>query len=163
MTRVLERFLRLQPGDLSRGLLLSAYLFLIITSYILGKVVRDSLFLDQFDADQLPMADIAVAVMVGFVVTLYVRLSRWLKLRDLLVISLVAYIGTAVAFWWVASQGNQLWIYPAIYVFVGIYGVLAPAQVWTLANYVMTTREAKRIFGLVGSGAIAGGILGRLV
>lgn len=160
MTRVLERFLSLQPGDFSRGLLLSAYLFLIITSYILGKVVRDSLFLDQFDANQLPLADITVAVMVGFVVTLYVRLSRWLKLRDLLVISLVAYIGTAVAFWWVASQGNQLWIYPAIYVFVGIYGVLAPAQVWTLANYVMTTREAKRIFGLVGSGAIAGGIFG---
>jgi len=27
-------------------------------------------------------------------------------------------------------------------------------QVWTLANYLLTTREAKRIFGMVGGGAI---------
>jgi AAA family ATP:ADP antiporter len=41
-----------------------------------------------------------------------------------------------------------------------MFGVLAPAQVWTLANYVFTTRAAKRVFGLVGSGAIAGWIVG---
>src|SRR5688572_21696839 len=35
-----------------------------------------------------------------------------------------------------------------------------PTQVWTLANYVMTTREAKRAFGLIGSGAILGWIVG---
>jgi AAA family ATP:ADP antiporter len=45
-------------------------------------------------------------------------------------------------------------------VWVGIYGVLAPAQVWTLANHVLTTRQAKRLFGLVGSGAISGFIFG---
>ena len=31
-----------------------------------------------------------------------------------------------------------------------------PAQVWTLANFVLTTREAKRAFGFIGSGAILG-------
>jgi AAA family ATP:ADP antiporter len=36
--------------------------------------------------------------------------------------------------------------------------VLAPTQIWTLANYVLTTREAKRVFGMVGGGAIAGWI-----
>jgi hypothetical protein len=36
--------------------------------------------------------------------------------------------------------------------------VLAPTQVWTLANYVLTTREARRVFGLRAGGAIAGGI-----
>src|SRR5688572_9578638 len=37
-----------------------------------------------------------------------------------------------------------------------------PTQVWTLANYVMTTREAKRAFGLIGAGAIHGWIVGGL-
>ena len=41
--------------------------------------------------------------------------------------------------------------------------VLIPAQVWTLANFVLTTREAKRAFGLVGSGAILGWIVGGLM
>lgn len=36
--------------------------------------------------------------------------------------------------------------------------MLAPTQVWTLANHVLTTREARRVFGLLAGGAIAGGI-----
>ncbi len=44
-----------------------------------------------------------------------------------------------------------------------MFSVLAPSQVWTLANYVMTTREAKRSFGFIGSGAILGWIVGGLV
>jgi hypothetical protein len=42
-------------------------------------------------------------------------------------------------------------------------GVIAAAQVWTLANYVLTTREAKRLFGFIGSGAISGNIVGGFV
>ena len=38
--------------------------------------------------------------------------------------------------------------------------VLAPVQVWTLASVVLTTREAKRTFGLIGSGAILGWVVG---
>jgi len=45
------------------------------------------------------------------------------------------------------------------YIWVGILGVIAPTQVWTLANYLLTTREAKRIFGLVGAGGISGWIV----
>jgi AAA family ATP:ADP antiporter len=48
-------------------------------------------------------------------------------------------------------------------VWTGVFGVLAPAQVWTLANYVLTTREAKRLFGVIGGGAIAGWIVGGFV
>ena len=33
-----------------------------------------------------------------------------------------------------------------------------PTQIWTLANYVLTTREAKRVFGMVGGGGVAGWI-----
>ncbi|HZD31551.1 MAG TPA: Npt1/Npt2 family nucleotide transporter, partial [Candidatus Angelobacter sp.] len=46
---------------------------------------------------------------------------------------------------------------------VGIFGVLAPTQIWTLANYLLTTREAKRVFGMVGGGGILGWIFGGYV
>ena len=49
------------------------------------------------------------------------------------------------------------------YIWVGILGVLAPTQVWTLANYLLTTREAKRVFGLVGAGGITGWIFSGLL
>ncbi|MGH9556367.1 MAG: Npt1/Npt2 family nucleotide transporter, partial [Terriglobales bacterium] len=160
MTRLLERVLNLRPGDVGRGALLFFYLFLILTSYVMGKVARDALFLDRFAAVQLPYADIAIAVLVGFVVAAYVAVGRRVSLRSLLVGSQMLFASHCVLFWWVAHFHPWPWLYPLFYVWVGIFGVLAPAQVWTLANYVLTTREAKRVFGLVGSGAIFGAISG---
>jgi AAA family ATP:ADP antiporter len=37
---------------------------------------------------------------------------------------------------------------------------LATTQVWTLANDLFTTREAKRLFGVIGSGGILGAVVG---
>jgi AAA family ATP:ADP antiporter len=160
MTRFLERALNLRPGDLRRGSLLFLYLLLIISSYTGGKIARDALFLDRFEAVKLPYADIASAVLVGIVVAGYLLIARRVSLRDLLVGSLLFFAANCVVFWYLAHYHSLPWLFPVFYVWVGIFGVLAPAQVWTLANYVLTTREAKRIFGVVGAGAIAGWIFG---
>ena len=158
MKRLLHRVLNLREGDLARGALLFAYLFLIITTYVTAKVARDALFLDKFLAVHLPYVDIAVAVLVGFVVAGYVRIGRRLDLTKLLVVSLLFFASHSFVFWVLVKHYHWPWLFPAFYVWAGIFGVLAPAQVWTLANYVLTTREAKRIFGLLGSGGIAGWI-----
>ncbi len=160
MVQFLERLLNLRRGDLGRGTLLFSYLFFIIAGYVVGKVARNALFLGQFAAVKLPYFIIISAVLVGFVVAGYVRIGRQTGLRNLLVGSLLFFATNAVLFWWLAHFFRLPWLYPVIYIWVGIFGVLAPAQVWTLANYVLTTREAKRLFGLVGSGAISGWIFG---
>jgi len=158
MKRWTERVLNIQPGDLGRGILLCSCLFLIISSYVTGKVARDALFLAQFQAVQLPYADIANAVFVGIVVVGYVRLGRRTSLRNLLVGSQLFFAANCALFWALAHYYHPAWLYPAFYVWVGVFGVLAPTQVWTLANYLLTTREAKRVFGMVGGGAILGAI-----
>ncbi|MFI4945613.1 MAG: hypothetical protein ACHP85_27615, partial [Burkholderiales bacterium] len=76
MTRTLERLLRLQRGDFPRGLLLFAYLFLVICAYLVGQVARDSLFLGRFDASLLPFADVSLFLVVAVVIALYVRAAR---------------------------------------------------------------------------------------
>ena len=158
MKRWTERVLNIQPGDLGRGILLCACLFLIMGSYVTGRIARDALFLARFQAVQLPYADIASAVLVGIVVVGYVRLGQLTSLRNLLVGSQLFFAANCVLFWAVAHYYHPAWLYPAFYVWVGLFGVLAPTQVWTLANYLLTTREAKRIFGMVGGGAILGAI-----
>jgi ATP/ADP translocase/HEAT repeat protein len=158
MKRWIERALNIQPGDLGRGILLFSCLFLIMSSYVTGRVARDALFLARFQAVQLPYADIAGAVLVGIVVVGYVRLARRTALRNLLVGSQFFFATNCALFWAVAHYYHPAWLYPVFYVWVGIFGVLAPTQVWTLANYLLTTREAKRVFGIVGSGAILGAI-----
>jgi ATP:ADP antiporter, AAA family len=163
MTRLVERLLNVQRGDLGRGGLLFAYLFLVIASYVLGKATRSALFLGKYAAVNLPYVTIAVALLVGLVIAAYVRIARHTTLRNLLLGSLAFFALNALVFWDLAAYHKTAWLYPAFYVWVGIYGVLAPAQVWTLANDLLTTRQAKRLFGLVGSGAIAGFIFGGFV
>ena len=76
MKRWIERALNIHPGDLGRGALLSACLFLVITSYVTGKIAGAALFLAHFQAQQLAYADISSAVIVGFVVAGYVLIAR---------------------------------------------------------------------------------------
>jgi ATP:ADP antiporter, AAA family len=158
MKRWIERALNIHPGDLGRGTLLCSCLFLIISSYVIGKVARDALFLARFQAVQLPYADIASAVLVGFVVAGYVYLGRRVSLRTLLVGSQLFFAANCAIFWFLAHYYHLAWLFPIFYVWVGIFGVLGPTQVWTLANYALTTREAKRVFGMVGGGGIGGAI-----
>ncbi|HET9942192.1 MAG TPA: hypothetical protein VFR05_02560, partial [Terriglobia bacterium] len=67
------------------------------------------------------------------------------------------YVVTVGALWWAIHFYPAPWMLLVLYVWVGIVGALAPVQVWTLANFLWTTREAKRLFGLLGSGGILGG------
>lgn len=158
MVRWFERVLNLRPGDLGRGLLLCSCLFLIITSYVVGKVAGDALFLAHFEARQLAYADVCSAFLVLGVIAAYVRFARRLSVLSLLVASMLFFSSNCALFWVLARSYRAPWLYPVFYMWVKVFGVLAPAQVWTLANYVLTTREAKRVFGLVGGGAISGWI-----
>jgi ATP:ADP antiporter, AAA family len=160
---MVERLLRLHPGEGRRGLLLFTYLFLIISTFVVSKAARDALFLERYSAIRLPLVDMAIAVLVGVVVGIYIRIARRVSLPALQAGSLLLLAATSLLFWWLSGRVRAAWLFPVIYIWVGMFGVLAPAQVWTLANYVFTTRAAKRVFGLVGSGAIAGWIVGGLL
>ena len=62
-------------------------------------------------------------------------------------------------FWLVLHFGYQKgWILYAFYIWVAIFGVITTAQFWLLANHVFDAREARRLFGFIGAGAISGGI-----
>ncbi|MGD0791962.1 MAG: Npt1/Npt2 family nucleotide transporter [Terriglobales bacterium] len=163
MKRWIERALNIHPGDLGRGTLLCTCLFLVISSYVIGKVAGAALFLARFPARQLAYADISSSVLVALIVAGYVLIARRAPLLNLLVCSMLFFAGNCALFWGLAHYYSGLtWLAPAFYIWVKIFGVLAPTQIWTLANYVLTTREAKRVFGMVGGGAIAGWIFAGL-
>ncbi len=164
MLTAAERLLGLTGRELRRALPLFVYLFLTMAASVASRAARDALFLDRFSALQLPYVDIAIALLVAVVASLYIRVGQRTNLRNLQIGSLLVFAALAASFWWLSSgnadEDGTLFI--VIYIWVGVFSVLAPAQVWTLANYTLTTREAKRAFGLIGSGAILGWIVGGL-
>ena len=161
----MERALGVTGAELRRAFPIFAYLFLTMASSVASKAARDALFLDRYRAIDLPYVDIAIAVLVGIAASTYLRLGHRLNLRNLQVGSLVFFAINALVFWsWSAFTSHESGVlFVVIYLWVGVFSVLAPSQVWTLANHVMTTREAKRSFGFIGSGAILGWIVGGLV
>jgi AAA family ATP:ADP antiporter len=150
----------LRPEERRPALLLFAYLFLVLTSYVATKSTRDALFLAQFGRNALPWADIASAVAVALTVSVYLRIGPRLRLPLLQSATLVVFALAAILFWWLGRRSDAVWHVPALYIWASVFGVLLPVQVWTLATQVVTTRQAKRLFGLVSSGAVSGWIAG---
>ncbi|MGH9329595.1 MAG: Npt1/Npt2 family nucleotide transporter, partial [Vicinamibacterales bacterium] len=64
-----------------------------------------------------------------------------------------------IAFWALLSAGYEA-ASVAFYVLGLILGILLISQFWTLANDVYDPRQAKRIFGFIGGGAVLGGMTG---
>jgi len=157
---MIGRLLDVRQAESRRTVLLFTYLFLVITSYVATKSTRDALFLERYGPERLPYADIASALSVAAVMAVYLRASRQVTLRLLLVATLLLFSAVGLAFWIHSRSGEPGWMVAVLYIWAGVFGVLLPTQVWTLANYVVTTREAKRLFGVIGSGAISGWIVG---
>jgi AAA family ATP:ADP antiporter len=142
--------------------LLGTYLFLTVTSTVIGKAVRDALFLGHFTALQMTYADLQTIIAIGITMAVYFRLLRSLALRRLLISSSVFFAIGDAACWWAATC-HQAWMTRAIYYWVGTQAAVTLPQVSMIARQVLTTRQAKRLLGPIGLGAIFGWILGGLV
>src|SRR5215471_12007521 len=156
----ISRIFHLRPGDFAKGLPLFCYYFLIVMFYTMARVARDAICLDHFSSAQLPYADMSIGVLAGFVLAPYIRAGSRTSLRTLQIYSLLFFDLNLIAFWWGFHFHTWTWLAAVFYVWVGICGILSVAQVWTLANFVWTTREAKRLFAMLGSGGIIGGSIG---
>jgi len=68
-------------------------------------------------------------------------------------------IGVLLGFWKLLAL-PAAWVAGAFYVWVAIFSVLVVTLFWLVANDLYHPREAKRLFGFIGSGGILGGIVG---
>ncbi len=156
MIAYLEKALNVRRHELAPASLLFFYLFLVIGSYIIGQSVGDTLFLSVFP-NHLPHAIIATALLIGAFVSVYIRLSQRVRLEPLIIGALLFFSLSFGLFWWLTRFNGKL-VYPLVYIWVYTAGAMGPTMGWTLANYILTTREARRVFGFIGAGAILGAI-----
>ena len=154
----------IKEDEFKKTVLLQLNIFLIITTLLVVKPTVNSLFLSELTSDALPLGYVltAIAAIVGSLfynkaleVNPLNKIIEWTLIGS--VISLLLF---GVLFKYQLIEGVFLYI---PYIWVAIFGLLAASQFWVLANLVYNIREAKRIFGFIGAGAIAGGIFGGYV
>ena len=151
----------LKEEELNKTLLLQLNIFIIITTLLIIKPTINSLFLSELSADALPLGYVLTAIVAIIGYHFYDKaLDKYplnIVIDRTLIGSIISLILFALAFSFNLTNGFLLYI---PYVWVAIFGLLTASQFWILANLVYNVREAKRVFGFIGAGAIAGGIFG---
>ncbi|PYV31195.1 MAG: hypothetical protein DMG22_17915, partial [Acidobacteria bacterium] len=148
------RIFSLKRDEVVPASLLFFYLFLALGAFMMGQAVGDALFLKVFPR-HLPYAMIGSALLSLPFATVFIRLSHRLRLEPLIISSLGFFSVCFALFWWFAGLGSNV-VYFLVYVWVQTFGVMGPMMGWTLANFLLTTREARRVFGFIQAGAILG-------
>ncbi|MCK6547571.1 MFS transporter, partial [Myxococcota bacterium] len=159
--RTVRRMVDVRRDELPRVLpFVGAYAILLASLYIL-KPARNALFIHQAGVAQLPNVLMIVALVGGVAASLFARASKRLALEPLVLSTFAVLVAMLVGFRLLLTT-EWVWVYYAFYVWVSLFGLVATSLVWLLANAAFDHREARRVFGLIGTGGIAGAILGGL-
>lgn len=161
MKKLIYRTFGLRDGEIFISFLMQLYIFLIITVLLIVKPTVNALFLSELGADNLPYGYLLVALTAVITTYFYSIAIRKYSLVKITVLSLVIFsvVFTILGFLLNFDYINHYILY-FYYIFVSLFAVVATSQFWIFANMVFNAREAKRIFGFIGAGAIAGGIFG---
>jgi AAA family ATP:ADP antiporter len=161
MNKFLQKTFDIREDEGLRASLMFAYIFFVIAALMIIKPVRNSLFLSELGISQLPFVYVLVALFAALVASVYSKFTKRARLNRLILNTLLIVISNLFLFWILFNIGYRTgWFLYLFYIWVTIFGVISTSQFWLLAGYIFNSREARRLFGFIGTGAISGGIFG---
>lgn len=158
LDRALSLFSDLRPGEGLTALLLAANLFCLLALYSMLKPVRSALILSESGAVAQSYAAAAQALLLLFLVPLYGRFASLVNRVRLISFVTLFFASNLIVFYLLGIAGMRIGI--AYYIWLGIFSMMAPAQLWAFANDVYTSERGKRLLPIVGIGASLGAWLG---
>src|SRR5436190_20158335 len=164
LERALEAGLRIRPGEQRRVALMAAYAANAIGAVVVGRSVRDALYLANRPARGLAGMYIWSSLAIVLVSYCYARIADKANRGSLNAACALLCGAFCAGFWTLLNLNDAAWVYSALYIFVEAMGSLIVIQFWTMANDVFHAREAKPLFGLIGGGGtLANVIFGLMV
>ena len=168
MKRLFAAFSMNNPDERNRALLLFAYNFLATSIMVMGRIVRDTLFLNKYKGDRLMLSFmyIGVAILVSTATFFYTKRSSYYRMDKLITVTFS--IGIIFTLIFVGLVNNEISAaFGSLYIFIELLGAFMMFQFWSFTNELLDSREAKRVLGFVGCGGIiasmaVGGSVGKL-
>lgn len=151
-------FLKIRPEEAKRTTLAGSYLFFAIGAFIIGRIVRSVLFLEIPNyREKLPLVYVFVAIAVALTMYGYSRVEGRLRRDKTNGISLALLAAVTLGFRILLPQLGHAgyWVF---YVFVEIFGTVLVVQFWSMNNELFNSRQAKRLFAVIGGGGVAANI-----
>jgi len=139
-------------------LLLSANVFLLLSSYYVIKSVRDGLILAYSGAEVKTYTAALQVVVLAAVVPLYGKLADRLPRRRLINLVTLLFAASFAGFAGAIALGLNNVI--AFYVWASVFGVMIMAQFWSFANDLYSRHDGERLFPLITFGQSLGAVVG---
>jgi AAA family ATP:ADP antiporter len=148
-----------RPGEYAVTALMSVYLMLVLFAYYILKPVSRALFLNNFDIDRLPWLYILIAGIGGVLAFFYTKVAVKSSLRRAVDYATAFCVAMLALFWWLLGI-RSAWVIYAFNIWVSLFSVILVSQGWLVAANLFTSREAKRLYGIVGVGSVLGAAFG---
>lgn len=158
MSRLLEELFPIRKGERSLTFVLFLHSLFAVGAFVSGRAVRDALFLSHAGSDRLAGMYVLSAVAVALAGLAYGPLAARFR-RDLLALITAGAFGLLFVAAYLIERRGLAWFYSALYVYVEVMGAITLLQFWTLSNELFHAREAKRLYGIIGSGGTLANVL----
>ena len=129
---------------------------------VFTSTATHTILLEHHGAGALPVAYILQALLVPLGGYFFVLLEGKLRLRTLILGTLVVDLLVLAALWAAYQVPGLAWVAYAGIIWFEVEFALVSLMLWGLANQLMTLRQGKRLFSIVGSGEPTAVILGGL-
>jgi AAA family ATP:ADP antiporter len=138
---------------------MALYLLFILFAYYILRAASESMFLNKFDIDKLPNLYILMAVFGGALGYVYSKAAARTSLHAAVTWTLFLSILCLIGIWFPLRARESTTVY-VFAVWVRLFSVVTVTQGWVVATNLFTSREAKRLYGPLGMGMVAGAVFG---
>jgi HEAT repeat protein len=158
--RSLSRSLGVQPGEGRTASLMVGHSFAMGASTVFFETAASALFLAQFEKQYLPWVYIAAALLNLGTGSAYAAIKERVSFPRLMSGTLVFLLASVVAVRVGLAFTGAAWLVFAALVWYRVLSILTDLEYWAVAARLYDVRQAKRLFGLIGSGEVVARILG---
>lgn len=159
MKAAARKLFDIREGEFGKTALMFLYLMFVLFGYYILKPVSRAMFVNRFDIDKLPILYVLIAACGGVLAYSYSKVAvkasltkavNWATAITLVCIGLL---------WWLLRLRLE-WVLYVFNIWVSLFSIVTVSQGWLLAANVFDSRQAKRLYGLLGTGAIIGAAFG---
>ncbi|MDB4995527.1 MAG: putative rane protein [Myxococcaceae bacterium] len=131
---------------------------LSVAGHVMGKAVRDSLYLARFPVELLPWFVLGTGVLSAVAVSLYTRLNASIGPRRV-VPALAAITAATLPLLWLDIRSGAPLTIAVMFAWTTISGTFLTSGFWAVVVERFDPRSARRVFGWLGVATTVGGLL----
>ena len=149
-----------EAGERRTASLMLAHAFCMGLATVFFETAASALFLTHYPASAIPIVYIAAAIVSVVTGLLYSRLERKVAFWPLMAGTLIFLATTVLAFRIAISLTTAAIVVFALFVWYRLLSILTDVEYWAVATRLYDIRQAKRLFGFIGSGEVTARMAG---